>query len=34
MNIRKGEIWFGGFGLFWSKDLKGIELPSGKAWFL
>lgn len=28
--IRPGEVWLGGFGLFWSRDLKGIELPSGR----
>lgn len=28
--IRKGEWWIGPIGLFFSRDLNGIELPSGR----
>jgi len=34
MNFRRGEIWIGTLGLFWSRGLKGIELPSGRSWWL
>ena len=27
---RKGEWWFGKLGIFWHRDLRGIELPSGR----
>jgi len=32
--IRRGEIWIGTLGLFWSRDIKGIELPNGKGIWL
>jgi len=27
---RQGEWWIGPIGLFFSRDFKGIELPSGR----
>lgn len=34
MSFRRGEVWIGTLGFFWSKDLKGIEFPSGRGWWL
>jgi hypothetical protein len=31
---RRQELWIGHTGLFWSKDIKGIELPNGRFYSL
>lgn len=31
--VRDGEVWIGRLGVFWSREIRGVELPNGRGWW-